>query len=90
MAKVLRIYKKGTTDVAFTGDDTTVTITGLTAGTVVAAGDYQISRYDADTKEESAMVDVPGFTVNTPPEDPDKVNAAPTDDGATVTSDASK
>jgi hypothetical protein len=90
MAKVLRIYKKGVTDVAFTGTDTEVAITGLAAGTVVAAGDYQISRYDDVSKKESAMVDVPGFTVNTPPEDPDNVNAAPTDEGADVTSDASK
>lgn len=42
MANKLVIFKKGEDKPAFTGaDDKSATITGLAAGTAVAAGDYQ-------------------------------------------------
>lgn len=87
MAKQLVIFKKGETDVAFTGDDKSVAITGLAPGTVVATGDYTIAVEDSENLElTSTPVDVPGFTVNRAQEAaPENVAATPTDDGATVT-----
>lgn len=64
----------------------TATITGLTAGTVVADGDYQAAFKDSVTGEESSKVDIQGWTVLTPaPEAPTDVASTATDDGATVT-----
>lgn len=87
MAKQLVIFKKGETDVAFTGDETSVAITGLVPGTVVATGDYTIAVQDSEDLElTSTPVDVPGFTVSKAQEEaPENVVAKPTDDGATVT-----
>lgn len=88
MALVLNVYKKGDTKPSFTGNDADgVTITGLAAVTVVAAGDYQLSHTDSDgTMLESDKVDVPGFTVNKAKAPaPTGVSVAPTDDGATIT-----
>lgn len=61
------------------------TITGLAAGTVVAAGEYQICFTDGTT--ESVKADVPAFTVVTPapaPAGATNITAVPTDDGANV------
>lgn len=85
---VLNVYKKGDTTPSFTGTDAKgAAITGLPAGTVVAAGDYQASHTDPDNKlTESAKVDVPGFTVNKAQAPaPTGVTATPTDDGAKTT-----
>ncbi len=79
----LVIYKGA--DKVVTGEvgTKTATITGLVAGTVVKAGDYQSCYSDGTT--ESVKVDVPGFTVPTPePAEPETVTAAPTTDGATI------
>lgn len=80
----LVIYKGDTK--AFEGEvgAKTASITGLDAGTVVAAGDYQVAW--SDGINESDKVDVPGFTVNadTKPEAATNVTATPTDDGATI------
>lgn len=63
-----------------------VAITGLAAGTVVAAGVYQVCFTDGVT--ESAKVDVPAFTVAMPaPAEATNVIATPTDDGANVTTE---
>lgn len=63
-----------------------VAVTGLAAGTVVAAGIYQTCFTDGKT--ESAKVDVPAFTVATPePEEATDVTATPTDDGANITAE---
>lgn len=80
----LVIYDKSGTK-KFEGEvgETTVAITGLDAGTVVADGDYQIVW--SDGTNESSKVDVPGFTVLTPvPDEPTKVTVDPTSDGANV------
>lgn len=64
----------------------TATITGLTAGTVVADGDYQAAFKDSVTGEESSKVDIQGWTVLTPaPEAPTDVASTATTDGATIT-----
>ncbi|HBF73719.1 MAG TPA: hypothetical protein DDW71_00465 [Lactobacillus sp.] len=84
----LNIYKKGDSKAAFTGDETTgVAITGLAAGTSVAAGDYQASAVDPTGKmAESDKVDVPAFTVNKAKAPaPTNLKVTPTNDGATVT-----
>lgn len=66
MALKLNIYAKGDlkTPVA-TGDDTDgATLTGIAAGTKVAAGDYKATHVDDTGKlTESDPVDVPEFTV---------------------------
>lgn len=60
-----------------------VTITGLAAGTIVSAGEYQVCFTDGTT--ESAKVDVPAFTVATPtPEAAANATVTPTNDGAKV------
>ncbi|BDA81556.1 tail morphogenetic protein [Staphylococcus phage vB_SsapH-Golestan-100] len=66
MAKTLKVYKKSGEEVAQqevsgTGA-TTVEITGLTAGTDYAEGDFQVSFTDGS--KESKKVDVPAFTTN--------------------------
>lgn len=59
----LVIYdKSGTKKFEGKVGETTVAITGLDAGTVVADGDYQIVW--SDGTNESDKVDVPAFTVN--------------------------
>lgn len=81
----LVIYDKSGTK-KFEGEvgETTVAITGLDAGTVVADGDYQIAW--SDGTNESDRVNVPAFTVNViKPEAAANVTAAPTNDGANVT-----
>ncbi|PIO83549.1 hypothetical protein BSQ39_08220 [Loigolactobacillus backii] len=80
----LVIYKGA--DKVVTGEVGTksAAITGLVAGSVVVAGDYQCCFTDGTT--ESPKTDVPGFTVATPaPVEATDVTATPTDDGATVT-----
>lgn len=62
MANKLVIFKKGETTPAFTGaDEKSATITGLAAGTAVAAGDYQGALTDGTSYSDK--VDVPDFTV---------------------------
>lgn len=87
--ETLVIYdKKGTKVTEGELGTKSATITGLTAGTVVADGDYQAAFKDATTSEESDKVDVKGFTVLTPaPEAPADESAAPTTDGAAVKAD---
>lgn len=83
MAKVLNIYAKGNDTAIATGDATSVTITGLAAGTVVATGDYQVAYVDGG--QSSDKVDVPGFTVlAAKPDDPANVQSTATTDGAKV------
>lgn len=80
------IYKKdGTKVVEGEKGSLTTAITGLTGGTVVADGDYQMTFKDSVTGLESDKVDIPGFTVESVPEQPTDVKTAPTDDGAKVT-----
>ncbi|MCH4102809.1 MAG: hypothetical protein LKF17_09400 [Pediococcus acidilactici] len=85
----LVIYdKSGTKKFEGKVGETTVAITGLDAGTVVAEGDYQIAW--SDGTNESDRVNVPAFTVNsaeTKPEAATNVTASPTDDGAKVTAE---
>lgn len=84
MAKVLKVYAKGNDVAIATGDATSVTITGLAAGTVVATGDYQVAYVDGD--QSSDKVDVPGFTVLAAnPANPADVKSTATTDGAQVT-----
>lgn len=80
----LVIYdKSGTKKFEGKVGETTVTITGLDAGTVVADGDYQIVW--SDGTNESNKVDVPGFTVlPSVPGEPTEVTVDPTSDGANV------
>lgn len=60
-----------------------VTITGLAAGTIISAGEYQVCFTDGTT--ESAKVDLPAFTVATlTPEAATDVTATPIDNGAKV------
>ncbi|TLQ03650.1 hypothetical protein FEZ51_08575 [Pediococcus stilesii] len=64
-------------------EENSVAITGLTAGTVVADGDYQVAW--SDGVQESTKVDVPGFTTLTPaPTDATEVTSTATSDGANV------
>ncbi|MBS0953056.1 hypothetical protein ABC426_17450 [Lactiplantibacillus plantarum] len=86
MAKVLKVYQKGNDKEIATGDATSVAITGLAAGTVVADGDYQVAYVDGD--QSSDKVDVPGFTVlAAKPADPKDVKTTATADGASVSAD---
>jgi hypothetical protein len=85
MANKLVIFKKGEDTSSFTGaDDKSAAITGLTAGAVVAAGDYQGALTDGTSFSDK--VDVPGFTVlpavETPPASTE--TTTPTDDGTTA------
>lgn len=63
------------------------TVTGLTAGTVVADGDYQIAFKDSETGEVSEKVDAKGWTVLTPTPEPADTASTPTNDGATITAE---
>lgn len=86
MAKVLKIYAKGNDIPIATGDATSVTITGLAAGTVVATGDYQVAYVDGD--QSSDKVDVPGFTVlAAAPTNPTDVQSTATTDGVKVSAE---
>lgn len=60
MAKKFNVYKK-TGEKVVTEQTSPVTITGLTAETVYAKGDYQVTAIE-DGKPESSKVDVPAFT----------------------------
>lgn len=60
MAKVFNVYKKSGEKVV-SEQPSPVTITGLTAGTTYAKGDYQVTAIE-DGKPESSKVDVPAFT----------------------------
>lgn len=84
MANKLVIFKKGEDKPAFTGaDDKSATITGLAAGTAVAAGDYQGALTDGTNYSDK--VDVPAFNVpaaQTPPASTEAT--APTGDGTTA------
>lgn len=86
MAKVLNVYAKDSNTAIAIGDETSVAITGLAAGTVIATGDYQVAYVDGD--QTSSKVDVPGFTVlAAKPADPKDVEATATTDGANVVAD---
>ena len=79
----LVLYKKDGTKVATeTKGQSLVNLTGLNQGTIVSAGDYQVS-YITDGGSESGKVDVPAFTV--PVSAPIGIAAVPTKDGATIT-----
>lgn len=60
MPKVFNVYKK-TGEKVVTEQPSPVTITGLTAETEYAKGDYQVTAIE-DGKPESSKVDVPAFT----------------------------
>lgn len=60
MAKVFNVYKK-TGEKIVTEKPSPVTITGLTAETEYAKGDFQVTAIE-DGKPESSKVDVPVFT----------------------------
>lgn len=60
MAKKFNVYKK-TGEKIVTEQASPVTITGLTAETTYAKGDYQVTAIE-DGKPESTKVDVPEFT----------------------------
>lgn len=73
MAKTLKVFKKsgeevGQTEVSGTGA-TTVEITGLTAGTDYALGDFQVAFTDG--AKESKKVDVPAFTTTATEPEPE-------------------
>lgn len=59
MAKKFNVYKK-TGEKIVTEQASPVTITGLTAETTYAKGDYQVTAIE-DGKPESTKVDVPEF-----------------------------
>ncbi|TLQ05481.1 hypothetical protein FEZ51_02145 [Pediococcus stilesii] len=82
--QTLIIYAKdGSKVVEGKAGETSVAITGLKAGTVVAAGDYQAAW--SDGTKESEKVDVPAFTVLTPaPDKPVDLKTEPTVDGAKI------
>lgn len=60
MTKVFNVYKK-TGEKIVTEQPSPVTITGLTAETPYAKGDFQVTAIE-DGKPESTKVDVPEFT----------------------------
>ena len=60
MAKVFNVYKK-TGEKVVSEKPSPVTITGLTAETEYAKGDFQVTAIE-DGKPESSKVDVPPFT----------------------------
>lgn len=81
--KLVVYAKDGTQVVEGNVGEISVAITGLAAGAVVADGDYQVAW--SDGTQESAKVDVPGFTVLTPaPADATEVTPTATSDGANV------
>lgn len=60
MAKVFNVYKK-TGEKIVTEQPSPVTITGLTAETTYALGDFKVTAIE-EGKAESTKVDVPAFT----------------------------
>lgn len=60
MAKKFNVYKKSGEKIV-TEKPSPVTITGLTAETEYAKGDFQVTAIE-DGKSESSKVDVPAFT----------------------------
>lgn len=88
MANKLVIFKKGEDKPTFTGaDDKSATITGLAAGTAVAAGDYQGALTDGTSYSDK--VDVPAFTVLPAAETPSSTgstaaSSTPASDGSTA------
>lgn len=70
MAKTLKVFKKSGEEVAqkeVSGSGaTTVEITGLTADTDYAKGDFQVAFTDGS--KESKKVDVPSFKTDAPAE----------------------
>lgn len=72
MEKTLKVYQNGEvvgSQVASTEGATTVTITGLEAGTTYAKGDFQVAF--ANDSGESEKADVPEFTTTAPAEEPE-------------------
>lgn len=59
MGKVFNVYKKDGTKV-LTEDTSPAVITGLTADTTYAKGDYKVSAIE-EGKPESEKVDIPEF-----------------------------
>lgn len=60
MARTFKIYAKGDLTTPVVSGASPLTITGLTASTDYAKGDYVISAVEDD--KESAKVDIPAFT----------------------------
>ncbi|GAA3611002.1 hypothetical protein [Secundilactobacillus similis] len=86
----LNVYKKDDLKTVIgTGTDTDAkaAITGLTAGTVVADGDYVATHVDpTGVQDESEAEPVPGFTVpKQKAPAPTNLKSTPTADGATIT-----
>ena len=72
MEKTLKVYKNGEvvgSQVASPEGATTVTITGLEAGTTYPAGTYKVAF--ANDSGESEKVDVPEFTTTAPAVEPE-------------------
>jgi len=84
--QILTVYKGATKVTAGKAGELSVAITGLAAGTVVALGDYKVTF--SLNGAESAKVDVPAFTVPTPPPAiPATVKSVATADGANITAE---
>lgn len=60
MARTFKIYKKGALDTPVVSGASPLTLTGLTAETTYAKGDYVISA--VEDGKESEKVDIPAFT----------------------------
>ncbi len=72
MEKTLKVYQNGEvvgSQVANADGATTVTITGLEAGTTYAKGDFKVAF--ANDSGESEKADVPEFTTTAPAEEPE-------------------
>lgn len=72
MEKTLKVYQNGEvvgSQVANADEATTVTITGLEAGTTYAKGDFKVAF--ANDSGESEKADVPEFTTTAPAEEPE-------------------
>ena len=70
MEKTLKVYKNGEvvgSQVANNDGDTTVSITGLEAGTTYPAGTFKVAF--SNDSGESDKVDVPEFTTTAPAEE---------------------
>lgn len=71
MEKTLKVYSNGEvvgSQVANNDGATTVSITGLEAGTTYAKGDFKVAF--ANDSGESEKADVPEFTTTAPAEEP--------------------
>lgn len=72
MEKTLKVYSNGEvvgSQVANADGATTVTITGLTAGTTYPAGEFKVAF--ANDSGESTQTDVPEFTTTEAPAEPE-------------------